>query len=132
MATYTSASAIKAAIRQKANQAMQKISNKGLETAQKNNAGFYTGSPKVYERTGQLGSSSSTSGVSGGGSSISTEVYLDDSYSYTTGTWSANQVLNAAEYGTANLVGSPGFWAKTVEEMPDIIEDAFTSVGFSK
>ena len=102
MATYTSASAIKAAIRQKANQAMQEVSRKGLETAQKNNVGFYTGSPKVYQRTGQLGNSPATSGVSGGGSSISTEIYLDDSYSYTTGTWSTNQVLNAAEYGTAN------------------------------
>lgn len=132
MVTYTSASAIKAAIRQKANQAMQEVSKKGLETAQKNNVGFYTGSPKVYRRTGQLGNSPATSGVSGGGSSISTEIYLDDSYSYTTGTWSADQVLNAAEYGTANLVGSPGFWAKTVEEMSDIIENAFTSVGFTK
>lgn len=132
MATYTSASAIKAAIRQKANKAMQEVSKKGLERAQKNNAGFYTGSPLVYMRTGQLGNSSATTGVTGEGSSISTEIYLDDSYSYTTGTWSANQVLNAAEYGTANLVGSPGFWAKTVEEMSEIIEAAFTSVGFSK
>lgn len=132
MATYTSASAIKAAIRQKANKAMQEISKKGLECAQKNNAGFYTGSPVWYYRTGQLGNSPATTGVTGGGSSISTEIYLDDSYSYTTGKWSANQVLNAAEYGTANLVGSPGFWAKTVEEMSEIIEAAFTSVGFSK
>ena len=132
MATYISATALKAAIRQKAQQAMQEVSKKGLECAQKNNAGFYTGSPVWYHRTGQLGNSPAASGVNNNGGSLSTEIQLDDSYSYSTGLWSTNQVFNAAEFGTANLVGSPGFWAKTKDEMPDIIDAAFQGAGFSK
>lgn len=38
--------------------------------------------------------------------------------------------MNAAENG--HLVGSGGFWRKTVEEMPDIIDDAMHNAGFKK
>ena len=125
-------SALKAALQKEMYAATQEATEKSFQDLQTNVQLFYDSTEGRYQRTGQLGNSPATSGVSGGGSSISTEIYLDDSYSYTTGTWSTNQVLNAAEYGTANLVGSPGFWAKTVEEMSDIIENAFTSVGFTK
>ena len=130
MATYTSISAVKAAIRKKAQQAIGEISQKGYETAQNNVEGFYTGSPVYYKRTGKLGDSPRTTGVQGKGSHVSTEIYLDDNYSYSTGTWTAEQVMNAAENG--HLVGSGGFWMKTVDEMPDIIDDAMRNSGFKK
>lgn len=132
MATYTSISAVKAAIRKKAQQAIGEISQKGYETAQNNVEGFYTGSPVYYKRTGKLGDSPRTTGVQGKGSHVSTEIYLDDNYSYSTGTWTAEQVMEAAENGYGNLVGTGGFWRKTVDEMPDIINDAMRNAGFSK
>lgn len=38
--------------------------------------------------------------------------------------------MEAAENG--HLVGSGGFWRRTVEEMPDIIGDAMRNAGFNK
>lgn len=70
MATYTSISAIKAAIRKKAQQAIGEISQKGYEAAQNNVDGFYTGTPRYYKRTGKLGDSPRTTGVQGKGSCI--------------------------------------------------------------
>lgn len=130
MATYTSISALKAAIRKKAQQAIGEISQKGYEAAQNNVDGFYTGTPVYYKRTGKLGDSPRTTGVQGKGSHVSTEIYLDDNYSYSTGTWTTEQVMEAAENG--HLVGSGGFWQKTVDEMPDIIDDAMYNAGFEK
>lgn len=132
MATYSSVTAIKNAIRKKTRQAMQEVSNKGRESAEKNVNGFYVGEPIIYKRTGKLRESPETNGVSGGGSSVQTEIYLNDDYSYNTGTWSTPQVMDAAEYGTGNLVGQPGFWKNTKAEIPDIIDSAFTGVGFTK
>lgn len=132
MATYTSISAVKAAIRKKTQQAIGEISEKGYEVAKNNVDGFYTGTPVYYKRTGKLGDSPRTTGVQGKGSCVSTEIYLDDSYSYETGTWTAEQVMNAAENGYGNIVGTGGFWQRTVEEMPDIIDDAMRNAGFSK
>ena len=109
MATYTSISAVKAAIKKKTQQAIGEISQKGYETAQNNIDGFYTGTPVYYKRTGKLGDSPRTTGVQGKGSRVSTEIYLDDNYSYETGTWTAEQVMNAAENGYGNLVGTGGF-----------------------
>ena len=121
---------MKAAIRKKAQQAIGEISEKGYEAAQNNVDGFYTGTPVYYKRTGKLGDSPRTTGVQGKGSHISTEIYLDDNYSYSTGTWTTEQVMNAAENG--HLVGMGGFWRRTVDEMPDIIDDAMYNAGFEK
>ena len=60
MATYTSISALKAAIKKKAQQAIGEISEKGYEAARNNVEGFYTGTPIYYKRTGKLGNSPRT------------------------------------------------------------------------
>lgn len=109
---------------------MNDVSKKGLQTAKENVQGFYTGAPVMYQRTGALGESPETTGVSSSGSTISTEILLNDTYSYNTGTWTTPQIMKAAETGSGNLVGSPGFWEKTLEDMPDIVADAFHNNGF--
>lgn len=130
MANYTSASALKEAIRKKASAAMNEVSKNGLKSAQENVTGFYTGTPGVYERTDKLKNSPESTGVSGNGSKLSTEIYLDQNYIYETGTWTTHQVMEAAETGNANLIGTPGFWEKTVDEMDNIIDTAFRGNGF--
>ncbi len=130
IATFTSAADLKKAIRKQAEKAMNDVSKKGLRSAKENVRGFYTGFPVVYQRTGALRDSPNTTGVSVSGSVISTEIFLDDTYAYDTGTWTAPQVIKAAETGSGNLVGSPGFWQRTIDDMPEIIEDAFHENGF--
>ncbi len=133
MGTYTTASALKEAIRKKAQQAMKKVSDKGLKEAQENNRWFYESPlPQRYTRTGQLGNSPETTGIKSSGSQCGTEIYLDTDFNYGTGTWSTEKIFKAAEQGNANILGNPGFWAKTKENMPDIIKEAFTSEGFKK
>lgn len=130
MTTFTSASALKKAIKRKATEAMNMINKEGLRNAEQNTHDFYSGTPLIYKRTGALGESPDTTGVFINGSLVSTEIFLDDTYSYDTGTWTAPQVIKAAETGYGNLVGSPGFWQRTVDDMPKIIADAFHSNGF--
>jgi hypothetical protein len=133
MGTYTTASALKEAIRKKVQQAMKKVSDKGLKEAQENNRWFYKSPlPQRYMRTGQLGNSPETTGIKSKGSQCGTEIYLNTDFNYETGTWSTGEVFKAAEQGDANILGNSGFWTKTEENMPDIIKEAFTSEGFKK
>lgn len=128
--TFISAADLKKAIRKQAEKAMNDVSKKGLRAAEKNVRGFYTGSPVVYQRTGALRDSPDTTGVSVSGSVISTEIFLDDTYSYHTGTWTVPQIMSVAETGSGNLVGSPGFWRRTLDDMPGIIKESFHENGF--
>ncbi len=90
--------------------------------------GFYAGGfPKRYKRTGQLGNSWRTSGVTQSGTSASFKAYLDmGACSYDvpnplfdydgTGRYShfsTGEVFNAAEGGYAGVVGRPGFWLRS-------------------
>lgn len=85
---------------------------------------FYTvGNPTIYQRTGGLGSSPRTTGLSMGGNSVSFEAYLEPP-SYTVPNpdftsrgyasyFSPLQAMNAAEYHFANVKGRPGFWQRS-------------------
>lgn len=130
IATYSSAADLKKAIRKKANEAIQEVSSKGLLAAKARTRGFYTGSPLIYQRTGKLGESPETTGVSGKGSIISTEIYLNQNYDYNTGTWSTPQIFKAAESGNSNLVGSPHFWEYALNDIYFIVREAFRNNGF--
>lgn len=130
MATYTSASALKAAVRKKAQQAVTEIGNKGLEAASNNVQWFYAGGhPEYYQRTGAMGDSPHSE-TSGGGSSYLAKIYLDTSYEYDTGNWDTEKIFRVAEAG--GLVGNGGFWTNTVDQVPDIIETAMKNEGFTK
>ena len=89
---------------------------------------FYTvGNPTIYQRTGGLGSSPRTSGLTVGGNSVSFEAYLEPP-GYTVPNpaftsrgyasyFSPLQVLNAAEYHFANVRGRPGFWRRSEQKI---------------
>lgn len=123
-------SALEAALQKKVKATMQDINKKVLDKAQDNVEQFYTGEPQFYNRTGKLGKTPDTSGVTGQGNHYSTDVFLNDDYVYSTGTWTTTQVLNAAETGEGNLVGSSGFWKRTLEDIPKIIGTSMNKAGF--
>lgn len=130
MAVYKSMSSLEAALQKKVKAAMQDINKKVVGKAQDNVAQFYTGEPHFYKRTGKLGKTPDTNGVTGQGNHYSTDVFLNDDYVYNTGTWTATQVINAAETGKGNLIGSSGFWERTLDSIPDIIEASMNGAGF--
>ena len=118
---------------QKAMQATQvKIKADMLKETQ---AYYSQGSPKLYTRTGQLGSSPRTTPVVMGGNSSSFEAYLQlGSYHvpnevFTSRGWSSYfsplEVMTAAEAGTAHIKGKSGFWQRSLQHMERDINTVF-------
>lgn len=118
-------------IKQRMKSAMMVVQLRAETIMQEELFGFYAGGhPKRYQRTGQLGQSWRTTGVSEGGDSVSFKAYLDvGSTSYQVpnplfdftgdGTFShftSQEVFDAAEGGYAHVVGRPGFWARSEQK----------------
>lgn len=111
-------------IRQQLQHAMQVVQYKSEADMFEEVGNFYSiGNPTIYQRTGGLGSSPRTSGLTVGGNSVSFEAYLEPP-NYTVPNpdftrrgyasyFSPLQVLNAAEYHFANVRGRPGFWQRS-------------------
>jgi len=133
-------------IQQKAKEAVEETEANGLTSAINNVSSFYTqGNPTIYQRTGQLGNSAKSDGVSGGGNNWRTKIYLDvagTSYNVPNpdfdfdGTgrfshFSSQEVFEAAENHTSGVKGKPGFWKKTESELEQMFDIAM-SKRFSK
>lgn len=97
---------------------------------------FYSqGSPILYTRTGQLGSSPRTTPVVMGGNSASFEAYLQlGSYhvpneAFTSRGWASYfsplEVMTAAEAGTAHIKGKSGFWERSIQHMEKDVNTVF-------
>lgn len=97
---------------------------------------FYSqGSPILYTRTGQLGSSPRTTPVVTGGNSASFEAYLQlGSYhvpneAFTSRGWASYfsplEVMTAAEAGTAHIKGKSGFWERSLQHMEKDVNTVF-------
>lgn len=100
---------------------------------------FYSqGSPTIYKRTGKLGSSVRSKGVSRSGKRVSFFIWLDRTYNYTVPNpdfiekgfasyFSTPMVFEAAEAGTANIKGKSGFWARSEEKIESNLNSTFAS-----
>lgn len=106
--------------------AVSEAESKTLETAiSELNVSYAGGEPKVYERTDQMRNSPKSTGVTGGGDSVSATVYLDEGYEYTTGTYSTHKVFWEAETGGSGIVMTPGFWQRTETKARNYARSAF-------
>lgn len=107
--------------------AMQEVDAKGKAKAKENAESFYSqGSPVLYDRTGKYGDASDSTGARGGGGHVSTEIYMNPSgHGYTTGTFSAQEVWEAAESGSAGVLGMPGRWTKTEQDVEQLANEIF-------
>lgn len=128
MPVATSMSDLENMLRTEFRVAMQEVRTKDLEDMLKETQRFYTiGNPKIYQRTGKLGSSPRTTPITIGGDTISFEAYLNQGQGwYGKGNpnpaftkrgyasyFSPLQVLNASEYHFARVKGRPGFWHRS-------------------
>lgn len=105
--------------------AMSVASSKMLADTMQETYSFYTqGKPKIYVRTGALGDSPKTTALSVSGKTVSFEVYLNQDLGYDVPNtaftdrgyasyFTGAQVLDAAEKGTAHILGKPGFWSRS-------------------
>lgn len=138
MPSASSLGALEAMIRAEALAAMHELNSKALQDMQEETQGFYSqGSPTIYTRTGQLGSSPRVTGVSGGMHDFSFTMYLEHP-SYTVPNpaftsrgyasyFSPLQAMNAAEYHFANVKGRPGFWHRSELKVERDLQRIFSS-----
>ena len=84
--------------------------------------GARQGSPKIYKRTGTLLTSPETTPVSGGGKEWKFTAYMDESISYSTGTYSGDEVIDVTEKGVSGVLGKSGYFHRTEDEIPDIVD----------
>lgn len=124
--TISNKSQLEKALMKAVEAGMTEASNKIQDAAYEELYDFYSSpDPKVYQRTGALLQSPNKTAVNCSGDSVSFEVFLDDNYAYSTGTYSAAEVISAAEtgYATARIVGQPHFWERTESRIDGILSD---------
>lgn len=87
---------------------------------------YNTVNPEEYKRSYQLQNSVRTTNVQGGGNHLHAEVYLDPTYEYNTGTYTAAKVMSEAEFGGSGILLHPGFWERTEEDAKRNVDEAFS------
>lgn len=111
--------------------AVSEAESKTFLTANQELTASYAGGEPIppeqggYVRTYQMKNSARTTGVVGGGDSVSATVYLDHGYNYNTGTYSTPHVFSEAESGGSGIVLTSGFWQRTEQKAQQYAEQAF-------
>lgn len=126
---FTDTASLMAAIQNEMKSAMTEASLQSFIKAHENANDFYSqGKPSSYKRTETYGTAPNTTGVTGGGNHLATEIYMEESgHGYRTGTFSAREVWEAAENNTAGVLGKSGRWAQTEEDTQRIFKEVFSS-----
>lgn len=128
MASYTDLNSLLNAMRKEMRSAMQSAEQRSHMKALENADEFYSmDSPdRKYVRTGKYGDAPDSTGVTGGGDHLEAEIYMNPAgHGYTTGTFSAQEVWEAAENHTAGVIGMPGRWAQTESDIEQIVNEEF-------
>lgn len=128
MAVYTNIGSLMEALQREMRNAMNATEQRSHMKALENADEFYSmDSPdRKYVRTGKYGDAPDSTGVTGGGDYLEAEIYMNPSWhGYTTGTFSAQEVWEAAETHTAGVIGMPGRWAQTESDIERIINEEF-------
>ena len=108
--------------------AMEEASEKMFDDLQGEVAGYYSGSPKRYQRTFQLLTTPTLSPISGGGNSVTFKVYLNPAGGYTTGCYpSMETVLSWTNYGGGGTIGSHGYWERALGKMGETFSSVMAS-----
>lgn len=90
---------------------------------------YYDGSsPQIYQRTGTLLTSPDSTSVQVNGKSLEFSVYMNDGISYSTGTFSGAQVIEATEKGIAGTIGNHGYFQRTEDKVESILNSEFANL----
>lgn len=86
-------------------------------------ADYETSQPKIYKHTYELLKSPKTTDVSGGKKNLNFVAYMDENISYDTGSYSGSQVISATEIGHSNTIGNHGYFQRTENAIPLILDE---------
>ena len=129
MATFNSFAALERQIMKDMRNATNRAKNKIEMELFMNVNRYYDGStPQRYQRTGTLLTSPDSTPVQGSGKHLEFSVYMNDEISYSTGTFSGAQVIDATERGGAGTIGNHGYFQKTEEAVQSILDSEFNNI----
>lgn len=129
MATFNSFAALERQIMKDMQSAANRAKDKIEMELFMNVNGYYDGStPQRYQRTGTLLTSPDSTPVQGSGKYLEFSVYMDDGISYSTGTFSGAQVIDATECGGAGIIGNHGYFQQTEEAVQRILDSEFNNI----
>lgn len=120
--SFSSWSALKAAIQQKVKSAMEDAVDNSFIDAHMNVDQYYNSTPGRYTRTGQLAESPEAS-LSGNGDNYHGEISLDTGFRYNPSGRDTMTIYDYAESG--GLRGNGGFWEKTKQDVEKNIQESF-------
>lgn len=137
MAVYRSLDTLESAIMRSLNSAMNAAAQKSKPAMIAEIQAYYdSGTPKIYQRTGQLKRTPNVSPISSDTNSVSFDAYLDQAGGYSTGKMpTMTDVLNLTNYGTTSssvgplrpAVGAPGYWERSQEKIKEIVKKSIES-----
>lgn len=129
MSTFNSFAALERQIMKDMQTAAQRSKDKIEMELFMNVNGYYDGStPQRYQRTGTLLTSPDSTPVQGSGKHLEFSVYMNDGISYSTGTFSGTQVIDATERGGAGTIGNHGYFKRTEESVQQILDGEFNNI----
>ena len=129
MATFNSFAALERQIMKDMQTAATRAKDKIEMELFVNVNGYYDGStPQRYQRTGTLLTSPDSTPVQGSGKHLEFSVYMNDGISYSTGTFSGAQVIDATERGGAGTIGNHGYFQRTEEAAQKILDSEFNNI----
>ena len=129
MATFNSFSDLERQIMKDMQSAVTRAKDKIELELFMNVNGYYDGStPQRYQRTGTLLTSPDSTPVQGSGKHLEFSVYMNDEISYSTGTFSGGQVIDATESGDAGTIGNHGYFQRTEEAAQKILDSEFNNI----
>ena len=129
MATFNSFSDLERQIMKDMQSAAQRSKDKIEMELFMNVNDYYDGStPQRYQRTGTLLTSPDSTPVQGSGKHLEFSVYMNDGISYSTGTFSGAQVIDATERGGAGTIGNHGYFQRTEEAAQQILDSEFNNI----
>ena len=129
MATFRSFSDLEQQLIKDVGLAAESARNEIDKELQDNVMDYYgSGNPVKYERTGTLLESPNTTPVSGGGNHYEFKAEMEENISYHTGTFSGAEVIYATEQGHSGTLGKHGYFKRTEEAVPKILEKTFSQL----
>ena len=112
-------------IKRKLNNTINEVANESGRIMNEELEGFYAGAtPVYYQRTGTLGTTPQITDKYCDSNSAGVTASLNQDISYSTGSFSGSQVIDAAEHGSARIVGKSGFWERSKSRIKDTVDDA--------
>lgn len=116
---------IKKDLRKKLKNTINEVANESEKIMHEEIEGFYAGgTPMYYKRTGTLGTTPQITDKYCNSNEAGVTASLNQNISYSTGSFSGAQVIDAAEHGKYGIVGRSEFWARSENRIKDAVDEA--------